>query len=124
MNPVLKGKGVMVSQGFYRKDSDSPKDKCSQTLKPGSPYGAYIHFPWICLLVCQLYIHWIVLWVYDVCMHIFTCEHVWACVRVRPVLISHTLLGMLRQALSREPKAHQKVSLALQLVARTPVFVF
>lgn len=25
MNPVLKGKGVMVSQGFYRKDSDSKR---------------------------------------------------------------------------------------------------
>lgn len=38
--------------------------------------------------------------------------------------LNHTLLGMLKQALSGEPKAHQKVSLALQLVAGTPVFVF
>lgn len=58
--------------------------------------------------------------------------HVWACMGMCTCTpgahishcLNHTLLGMLKQALSGEPKAYQKVSLALQLVARTPVFVF
>lgn len=40
------------------------------------------------------------------------------------LFLNHTLLGMLRQALSGEPRAHQKASVVFKLAAGTPVFVF
>lgn len=49
----------MISQCFFRTNSHYPKDEWSQSSVTGSPYGAYAHFLWICLLVCQLYLHYI-----------------------------------------------------------------
>ena len=92
MNPILKGKRVMVSQGFYRKDSDYSKNKCSQNSAIGFSIWSAHTLPVDLSIGLSAVHHWIVLWAYDRCMHIFTCEHVWACVRVGPVLISHSFL--------------------------------
>ena len=51
----------MISQYSFRIDCHYLKDECSQSSVTGSPYGAYVHFLWICLLVSQLYFHYIIL---------------------------------------------------------------
>lgn len=57
----MEGRNVMISQYFFRTDNHYPKDECPQSSVTGSPYGVYVHFPWICLLASQLYFHYIIL---------------------------------------------------------------
>lgn len=41
MNPIMKERNVMISQDFYRIDSDYPKDKCFPSFANQVPHKLY-----------------------------------------------------------------------------------
>ena len=58
MNPIMEGRNVMISQDFYRIDSDYPKDKYSRRSANTVLYQVILL--WICTQTCQLYFYYII----------------------------------------------------------------
>ena len=56
---IIKGRIIMISQGFYRIHSDLSKRQVFPQLCK-NVFFIILYFSWNCLVVCQLYIYYII----------------------------------------------------------------
>ena len=63
MNSIMKERRVMVSQDFYRIDSNYAKDRCSQNSANQVPHQ--INLLWVYLLINYMNIYYTVLWTFE-----------------------------------------------------------